>query len=172
MIVEDGTGLTDSNSYVSVVFADDYFATRGYSAWAELEETQKEVLLIKATDYIDNIFQWHGNKLHKSQSLRFPRENLFDYEGLEVNGIPVCLQQSVCDAVEILNNGNDLFRQENENGMGTYEKIGDLAFRYAKTETQEIANKTLYEVLNTKLRGLYKNKTSNSIVKGVVKRAL
>ena len=29
MIVEDGTGMTDSDSYVSVVFADNYFSSRG-----------------------------------------------------------------------------------------------------------------------------------------------
>ena len=42
MVVEDGTGLTDSNSYVSVVFADDYFSTRGVSKWETLTETEKQ----------------------------------------------------------------------------------------------------------------------------------
>ena len=50
MVVEDGTGLSNADSFVSVAYADTYFSTRGVSAWASL--TNKEALLIKATDYI------------------------------------------------------------------------------------------------------------------------
>lgn len=172
MIVEDGTGLTDSNSYVSVVFADDYFTSRGNSDWLLLDETEKEVLLIKATDYIDNIFEWNGFKMGQNQALRFPRRELVDYEGITIQGIPNCLQQAVCDCAELLRNGNELFQTANVNGNVTYEKIGDLAFRYATKETEEITHKTLYDVVNTKLRGLYKNKLTNTIVRGQVKRSL
>ena len=66
MIVEDGTGLPNADSYVSVEFADTYFSARGVSVWATLTNTVKEQLLIKATDFIDNIYQWNGKrKLNK-----------------------------------------------------------------------------------------------------------
>ena len=55
MIVENGTGLTDSNSYVSVVFADDYFSARGVSGWDALTVQQKEQAL-KLRKLQNNIF--------------------------------------------------------------------------------------------------------------------
>ena len=42
MIVENGTGLPNADSYVSVEFADSYFSARGVSAWVALTQTQKE----------------------------------------------------------------------------------------------------------------------------------
>lgn len=33
LIVEDGTGLPDAESYASVAFADAYFTARNNSAW-------------------------------------------------------------------------------------------------------------------------------------------
>ena len=47
LIVEDGTGIENANSFVDVVYADDYFSTRGVADWALLTQEQKEVFLIK-----------------------------------------------------------------------------------------------------------------------------
>ena len=119
MIVEDGTGLTDANSYASVEFADDYFSARGVSEWADLETEVKEQSLIKATDYIDSIFQWYGKKEFEHQALRFPRVSIRDYEGAEIKGIPLCLKQAVCDAAALVSSGTELFQTKNENGEAT-----------------------------------------------------
>ena len=62
MTVEDGTGLVDSNSYVTVAFADSYLESMGVAAWGALQQSRKEVLLVKATDYVDNTYRWRGTK--------------------------------------------------------------------------------------------------------------
>ena len=41
MIVENGTGLPNADSYVSVEFADSYFSARGVSGWDALTDEQK-----------------------------------------------------------------------------------------------------------------------------------
>lgn len=170
MIIEDGTGLTDSNSYVSVVFADNYFSVRGISKWLELEEDKKEQLLIRATDYIDSTFQWYGKKLNQEQSLRFPRENLFDYEGNEIKNIPTCLKQAVCEASLLLADGNELFQTSESNGNVVSETIGQLSFTYSKDNKESITSISLYDSINTKLRGLFKDNSKNRIVVGKVAR--
>ena len=169
MIVEDGTGLTDSNSYVSVVFADDYFSARGVSEWSVLTTEQKEALLIKATDFIDNIYQWNGKRQFKTQALRFPRVEIRDYEGTEIKGIPTCLKQAVCDASLIANSG-ELFQTQEANGQVVSEKIGELAFTYANGKKETVTSATLYDSINTKLRGLFVDKSQSKIISGKVER--
>lgn len=168
--VEDGTGMADSNSYVSVVSADAYFSARGVSEWQDIGETAKEAALIRATDYVDNIFQWHGKKLNPNQSLRFPRSNLIDYEGNEISGIPNCLKQAVCDAALIVSQGAELFQTKEANGDITSEKIGELSFTYSKASNESISGSSLYDSINTKLRGLFKDTGRSKIVVGKVER--
>lgn len=170
MVVEDGTGLTDSNSYVSVVFADDYFSTRGVSKWETLTQTEKEQMLINATDYIDSIYQWKGKKLNSSQALRFPRENLFDYEGGKIEGVPTALKQATCEAASLIANGTILFQTADSNGDVVSEKIGELAFTYSKKTSSAVTGITPYDSINTKLRGLFIDPTKNSFVSGKVAR--
>lgn len=171
MIVENGTGLSDADSYVSIEFADDYFSARGVSAWADLETEVKEQSLIKATDFIDSIYQWNGKKEFENQALRFPRLNIRDYEGSEIKGIPNCLKQAVCDAASLVSNGTELFQTKNENGDVVSETITTLSFTYSKSDKSEkTTSTTLYDAINTKLRGLFRESSSYRVVSGKVER--
>lgn len=171
MIVEDGTGLADADSYVSVTFADNYFSARGVSAWEGLDSAKKEQALVRATDFIDNMFQWYGKKLTVSQGLRFPRVKLFDYEGQEIAGIPVVLKQAVCDAAVIASGGTELFQAASENGDVVSENITQLSFTYKKKEKVSVPSGTLYDSINTKLRGLFKETGTNRVLCGKTERA-
>jgi len=174
MIVEDGTGLENADSYVSVEFADNYFTSRGYTEWASIGEdeadsdAEKEVLLIKATDFIDNIYQWNGKKASYEQALNFPRTGLFDYNGYEVVSVPVQLKQAVCEAVKVLINGSELFNTQSENGAVINEKIGELSFSY--DVSQKVKDSTLYESINSRLKGLYKDSSKQHVYAGKVER--
>lgn len=88
MIVEDGSGLANSNSYVDLEFADAYHTDRGNSAWTG-DNAIKEAALIRATDYIDQVYgsRWIGNSLTEDQALAWPREE---------EGVPAKLKQAVC----------------------------------------------------------------------------
>lgn len=162
MIVENGTGIENANSYVDVVFADDYFSTRGYAKWETLEEATKEILLIKATDYINNAYKWNGKKLTTKQSLRFPRQNLVDYEGDKVEGVPVAIKESVCECAKLIENGVEMFLTHEASGVVTSERIGELSFTYDVSKA--VKDCSLYESLNTRLRGMYEDTSSTRIV--------
>jgi len=171
MIVENGTGLINADSYVSIEFADNYFSARGVSGWVALTQNVKEQSLIRATDFIDNIYQWCGKKATSEQSLRFPRINIVDYEGQPVEGVPTCLKKAVCEAAQITSNGTELFQTKNENGDVISETITTLSFTYAKSDKSESTTQTtLYDSINTLLRGLFKEPSSNKVVSGKVAR--
>lgn len=171
MIVEDGTSKVNADSYVTVEFADNYFSARGVSSWVALTVTQKEQFLIRATDFIDNIYQWYGKKATSEQSLRFPRINLVDYEGNVIEGIPTCLKQAVCDAAQLVSGGTELFQTKNENGDVVSETITTLSFTYAHNEqSSKTTQTTLYDSINTKLRGLFREPNTNKVISGKVSR--
>lgn len=165
MIVEYGLGLDNANSYVDVDYADNYFSVRGAKSWEDLDTETKQVCLVKATDYIDNVFDWNGTKSTKEQALKFPRKNLIDSDGFEVLGIPLCLKDAVCECAVKVSENAELYQTAETNGAVISEKIGELAFTY--DVSQKAKDKTLYDVINLKLRGLYKDKNSSRIVMGV-----
>lgn len=83
LIVEDGTGMLDSDAYISVEYADAYFQVRGMTTWAALEESEKEAAIINATDYIGQRFScFKGELLNENQALVFPRTV---FEGIPEN---------------------------------------------------------------------------------------
>jgi hypothetical protein len=71
LVVEDGTGLENSNSYSSVGEADDYHAANLYAT--EWTGPKKDVALAMATRIIDSNMVFRGQKLRETQALQWPR---------------------------------------------------------------------------------------------------
>jgi hypothetical protein len=82
MIVETGAGVANANSYTTVAFIQAYFDDRGgNAAWDALaSDTEREHILIKATDYIEKRFseKWIGDKNDNTNELSWPRHNVYD----------------------------------------------------------------------------------------------
>jgi len=79
LVVEDGTGLSNSNSYVSVAGADSYNdAHVSRTAWTALSTGDKEAALAMATRVIDESYQFNGFKNSDSQALQWPRRDAPD----------------------------------------------------------------------------------------------
>lgn len=76
LIVEDGSGKEDAESYCTTLFAAEYYASRGIGAvWRTISVTEREQLLRRATDYIELRFgmRFRDSKLICAQALSFPR---------------------------------------------------------------------------------------------------
>jgi hypothetical protein len=91
LIVEDGTGLVDAESYIAVADATTYHANRGNAAWAALaSDAVREQLLRKATDYMVQVYRlrWKGWRVTTTQALDWPRSEVerADYAALQTNG--------------------------------------------------------------------------------------
>ncbi len=73
MKIEDGTGVANANSYLSVADATDYHAERGDDVWADATPSTMAKALVRATDYIEATYRARGNPLTASQGLQWPR---------------------------------------------------------------------------------------------------
>lgn len=108
IIVEDGTGLADAESYVSVAEFVLYHTNRGNSV-ATLPTATIEVLLRKSTDYLTAQYRgkWLGYRSTSTQALDFPRTGIVvdDFITIESNQIPKELKNAQCELAARANDG-------------------------------------------------------------------
>lgn len=77
IIVEDGTGKIDAQTYCTVVFADAWHLARGMTLWATMQEAEKEAALVRASNYLQQAYRlkWAGHRKTVTQALDWPRYN-------------------------------------------------------------------------------------------------
>jgi hypothetical protein len=106
--VEDGTGYSDSNSYVSVEDADTYLEIDIHEqSWPALDDTVKEKLLALATREIDQKVVFKGEKTVEDSALAWPRSCVKHPNGtpVEVDEIPSALKQATIELARTLVSG-------------------------------------------------------------------
>lgn len=154
-VVEDGTGLANSNSYASVAEADNYFDDRGVVAWTG-DPTVKQGALVRATSFIDVTFRLrftgYRTKRHL-QALEWPRTGayydnvmpqtppdnypfgvgfgLYEYEPIEPTTIPKELKAATCEAaLRELSGAGSLTPDLDPSGSVKRERAGDTEREY------------------------------------------
>lgn len=130
LIVEDGTGLPDADSYVEVAYIDTYAINYGKSGWAALSEPEKEVKARQATQFADNMYLNDFKPLNSDQRLAVPATNIY-VRGNKVTGIPVQLADAVAELAIIAITTNLIEVQESRNAIQRTVKVGDVS----KSET-------------------------------------
>lgn len=96
LIVEDGTGRPDAESYLSV--ADFRAICAGWGRdTAGVSDVVAETKLREATIYIDTLGRYKGARLLASQAAEFPREGLYDESGHLVAGVPLRVRRATAD---------------------------------------------------------------------------
>lgn len=94
-VVEDGTGLTNSTSYVSVAEFQQYWENRGtvYSSESSIQKWLNE-----ATAYADLTYCWGGTIADDDQALLVPRIGWADVYGRDLDdSVPTYLKNGVCE---------------------------------------------------------------------------
>lgn len=140
LVVEDGTGMEDSNSYVSVDDADLYHSQRGNATWTEASSSPdqgKTAALIRGTAAIEAMIRGRlsGEKMNgRDQALLFPRSSMEDADGEEIaeDEIPVELVHAVCEAAlrELVEPGSMLPDLDRGGAIRSL-KAGSVAIEYA-----------------------------------------
>jgi hypothetical protein len=118
LIVEDGTEVANANSYVTDVEFTDYCTARNYTVSGVASE--REVLLIKAMDYLHGIEdKFQGVRASSTQSLGFPRRSvvLHGYN-LETDKIPDELKNAQMELAYHASNEDILVNETNSNLSG------------------------------------------------------
>jgi hypothetical protein len=99
LIVEDGTGLANAESYASVAEFQAYHANIGNDVTL-ITDTTIEQLLRRATQYMVSVYRsrWQGRRTLSTQALDFPRYDVI-VEGYSVlsNIVPAEVKNACCE---------------------------------------------------------------------------
>lgn len=134
IVIEDGTGKADANSYISAADADLYFDGNFLGdAWRALVDADKKArLLITASRILDTGFDFIGWKTTNIQALQWPRilakdknqysgafwrvPNAYLFEFFDPNSVPTIVKQAVCEMARSLLSSDD--RTADVQGIG------------------------------------------------------
>jgi hypothetical protein len=151
--VEDGTGKSTSESYVSVAGTDARHAALGNAAWTG-DDATKEAALRRATQYMEQAFRtrWLGMRTSKDQALSWPRvicEAVDDW-WIDSNVVPSEVANACADlALKALSAdlNADLTR-----GV-VRKKIGPLETEYDRYSPQSVRYPAVVQMLSPFLKG-------------------
>jgi len=123
IIAEDGTGKTNSNSYVSEAELTTYASDRGVTITGT-----NAVLLIQAMDYVEQQ-NFKGTKNTDAQALQWPRYNVYiDTYYIESDSIPQLLKEAQMELALSIDGG--LNPLTNEGRATKREKVDVIEVEY------------------------------------------
>ena len=131
IVVEDGTGVVDANSYISVDEVKAFAALRGIALPAA--DGDIEILLIKAMDFIESYRdEFKGVKTVSDQSLQWPRIGV-QVDGYDISEavIPKVLKDAQCQLATDANTQDLMPTGTGREVIG--EKVDVIEVTYATT---------------------------------------
>ncbi len=147
LIVENGAGLNNAESYCSVAFADAYQSARGNATWVDLDEEVKEQCLRRATDHIEQQYSesFKGCRVKIAQALSWPRyDAIVNGFTLDSNVVPVAVANACAEyAARAF---TETLSPDLEGQLVTEKTIGPITLRYDTASGQR--SKTYQSVQN------------------------
>ena len=133
IIVEDGSNVTNANSFVTIVEARAYAAERGVTLSATDDDVA--IQLIKAKDYLESFaMRYQGEMTNEGQSLQWPRTDVYLYgseTAFSSNAIPKELKSAQCAAILAIAEGVDIMPNYSASNFVTEETVGPITTKYA-----------------------------------------
>lgn len=164
IIVEDGTGIPNANSYISVDDADFYATSFSKSDWSGTTD-EKEMALKQATRAIDLLY---GDKFISakmtSTPLMFPRYPFYDNNQQFVSGVvPNCLKLATVEVAILYLTGQDILPQPADTGTQMSKiKIDTIEIQTDYKNGQKHGESfTGYYIIDLMLKPILKKTTSN-----------
>lgn len=144
LVIENGSGLEDSNTYIGLEDARALALTRGISL-----STSDEVLsaqLVNAADRIGTYEpRFSGRRVNGEQGLSYPRENSYRFgASLPNDAIPKELKLAQITIANILEEGGDIWATSYA-GI-TRETVGPITTEYADSAAESVGNPELPQV--------------------------
>lgn len=136
LTVEDGTGLSDADSYRSA---------SEFAAWCEKQnldiaaysDEAIDAALRAAFDYINTKWRYKGVRLVSSQAGEFPRSGCIDWSGYEVSGVPTRVKDAQSYLAYKGLTEDILADQERGGGGIVSESVGPISTTYAPGTSQD-----------------------------------
>ena len=152
LVVEDGTGLSTSESYISVANADARHTNLGNTAWTGTDAA-KEAALRKATEYLEQRYasRWRGTRLLRAQALSWPRYGaiVHDYS-IESTIVPDVVANACADLA--LKTLSETLNADLERGIAR-EKVGPIETEFDPYSSQAKRYPAIDQMLAPYLQG-------------------
>lgn len=159
LIVEDGTGVTNANSYASITDLGTYATLRGLASSLPATDAGKDAIMIKAMDYIEGQrARFKGVKTDEDQALQWPRSDVWidgaligsDYIPRELFYAQLAL------AIEAIS--NDLLPNvlPQDAGAVISKEVGEIKIAYAQPDTGSRSKMPAFSKADALLAVLYK----------------
>lgn len=132
LTVEDGTLVSNANSYISVANFVDWADARGitYPALPELEQK-----ILRAMDYIESL-NFVGQKHEDTQALQWPRDYVYiDGYSVDSDEIPKEVKAAVYEATKLEIDGDSRLSASERETVS--EKIGDISVTYKSNSSMK-----------------------------------
>ena len=106
--VEDGTGLSTSNAYISLADADSYVEDHSATTtWSGASDANQQKAIRLATQYLDATYgaRWRGTRYTDTQALDWPRTSFTDYNGnaTAYDEVPAAVEEACVElAIRVL----------------------------------------------------------------------
>lgn len=137
LIVENGTGLSTAESYVSVADAGTRHVNLGNAGWTG-NDTHKEEALRRATQYMLQTYRgrWHGERINGTQALDWPRSWVtVDGYAVDADIVPTDIANACADlALRAL---TAVLAADLTRGV-VREKVGPLETEYDRNSPQSV----------------------------------
>ncbi|MES2637355.1 MAG: DnaT-like ssDNA-binding protein [Pseudomonadota bacterium] len=156
LIVEDGTGLSNADAYISVADALAYHDARGNTNWADITATEQEQAIRRATDFMEQLYRlsWKGRRTTEAQALSWPRYDVLRDDGYYyyASDIVPTEVKNACAELAFKAAGGDLSPDLAQRVIR--EKIGPLEVEYEKNGVQYTTYRAINNMLAPFLTGL------------------
>lgn len=166
LIVEDGSGVENANSYCTAAFVTAYAETIESSVWSN-NKSRQAVALINATRYVDMKYRAKlpGTIKQSTQSLMWPRSNYVDQYGstIPAGTIPTALKNAVAQAaIHYLEGGLDLNAEEGNKVKSSSVSVGGGAVSESVSYWEPITTKA-YPLVDGFMSTLLGTKASSGL---------
>ena len=150
--IEDGSGKSNAQCYISASDCGTYLTSMGHADFAAASTTVQEAALLRAMRYLEGNYRlrWCGQKASSDQRLSWPRSGVTDEDGYAVDDdeIPEILKNALCEAAyrEFLTTDTmdaDLER----GGQIKFEKIGPIQTEYQDDARGDTSYPTIEKML-------------------------
>lgn len=153
LIVEDGSGRTDSESYISVANATARHAAFGNTNWADLATDEKEQALRRATAHMEQAYRtrWTGQRINSTQALSWPRAwVVVDGYSVDSDIVPADIANACADLAFKAASGD--LNPDIERAV-IREKVGPLETEYSAHSPQSTRYRAIDMALAPYLKG-------------------
>lgn len=169
LIVEDGTGKADADSYVSLSDAASYASSRGLTfVISGGDEAKAEAALRRATSWVDAEYgaRFPGSRVNgRDQALQWPRNDAVDASGEEIasDAVPIEIVRATIEAaVREKASPGSLSPDVTPGKIKTRAKVGEIEVEYAASGSVT-EQRPVLSVVDGILAPLLENATGASV---------